>query len=76
MKDSAARTYPWNPMERARTADEAFSDMQDWVNVSLRPRESALAQLGLDPMPDDPCGRAAPEAVIEAELRGSDLGGI
>ncbi len=39
--------------------NEAFSDMQGWVNGSLRSCDAVLAHFGLDPLPDDPCPNPA-----------------
>ena len=53
--DKDVRAYLSNPMDNVYCCNEAISDMQGWVNGSLRSVNMALAHFGLDPMPKDPC---------------------
>lgn len=53
--DREVRAYMSNPIDDVYFCNEAISDMQGWVNGSLRSTNLALAHFGLKPMDDDPC---------------------
>lgn len=62
--DSEVRAYLSNPFENLYCCNEAISDMQGWVNGSLRSSNAALAHFGIGPLADDPC--ANPDAGLES----------
>lgn len=53
--DREVRAYMSHPMENVHFCNEAISDMQGWVNGSLRSTNLVLEHFGLKPMADDPC---------------------
>jgi len=59
--DSEVRTYLANPSNGLFFCNEAISDMQGWVNGSLRSANNVLAHFNIGPLDDDPCV-AAPQS--------------
>ncbi len=56
--DSEVRDYLAAPRDNLHFCNEAISDMQGWVNGSLRSCDLALKYFGIDPLPDDPCQKS------------------
>lgn len=57
--DSDVRRYLAAPRKNLHFCNEAISDMQGWVNGSIRSVNLVLESFGLCPMPDDPCTKPA-----------------
>ena len=55
VKDSEVRDYLAAPRENLHFCNEAISDMQGWVNGSLRSANLVLRAIGIDPETDDGC---------------------
>lgn len=55
VNDIIVREFLANPMDGVYCCNEAISDMQGWVNGSLRSSNDALARLGVGPLDNDPC---------------------
>ena len=55
VKDREVIAYMAAPRETLHVCNEAYSDMQGWVNGSLRSADQTLATFGLDPMADPQC---------------------
>lgn len=53
--DSEVRCYLAAPRKNLHFCNESISDMQGWVNGSIRSVNLVLEHFGLSPMPDDPC---------------------
>lgn len=49
--DSEVIPFLSNPVDGVYTCNEAFSDMQGWVQGSLRSADVMLAHFGIDPLP-------------------------
>jgi hypothetical protein len=54
------------PFENIFTCNEAYSDMQGWVNGSLRSAELVLRKLGIEPLKDTEKGCPEPKAKARA----------
>jgi hypothetical protein len=55
VRDGAVMDYLAAPREDLSVCNEAFSDMQGWVNGSLRSANRALAHFGISPMDGANC---------------------
>ncbi len=53
--DSEVRRFLAAPRKNLHFCNESISDMQGWVNGSIRSANLVLKYFGLDPMPDNPC---------------------
>jgi hypothetical protein len=75
-KDSVTRDYLSKPYKDKGIylCNEAISDMQAWVNGSLRSANLALAHFGIEPMPSAVKERSLEEAVTPRKALG--FGGV
>lgn len=55
VRDSAVMTYLAAPRADLNVCNEAYSDMQGWVNGSLRSADNALGHLGISPLDGEKC---------------------
>jgi len=64
--DAAVRSFLAAPLPGLYCCNEAISDMQGWVNGSLRSCNAVLAHWGLAPMDNTPCQAGAAPAAAPA----------
>jgi phytoene dehydrogenase-like protein len=65
------------PFENIYTCNEAYSDMQGWVNGSLRSAELVLRKLGIKPLKDTNRGCKEPKGGTRTPAaRGQQAGGL
>ena len=65
VNDREVRAYLSNPIPGVYFCNEAISDMQGWVNGSLRSSDAALAHFGIEPLAAAPC--TSPNQTTDAE---------
>jgi len=76
VEDSKVRTYLAAPRDNLHVCNEAFSDMQGWVNGSIRSADLALAHFGIQPQDGPTCPNPdAPEAKVSTRRRYGVWGG-
>ncbi|WP_372922562.1 flavin monoamine oxidase family protein [Roseovarius sp.] len=74
--DSEVRAYLAAPIKGINFCNEAISDMQGWVNGSLRSANLVLEALGVPAMDEPPCAKPTkPETTTTPAIRTSGLWG-
>ena len=74
--DSDVRSYLVNPLDNIYFCNEAISDMQGWVNGSLRSADRVLETFGIDPLSDDKTCRCEPPAPDPAAVAPAAIPGL